>query len=957
MKKFKKIAVLLVALIVAMSVLLVMASCGGDETDNSSQGGQSSSTDSSSGTENSSANNSDTNNTTDDNNGGDDNSGNDDGNNGGNTGNDGNNDGGNTGNGGNNDGGNTGNGGNNDGGNTENPNLVKVTVLNQLGNPVKNAEIQICQGETCFNKPIITGNDGVGTREFTLGTGVLKAKINSIDGMIDFIASSEYVYFEENSRELTITVQKVVVNVYDDKESAIEGAVVQLYQGENAFDGTIITDANGEAFAFVALNGNAISAKVTEIMSGSGYVISNDTIEIEADDYNGTIIVKKNASYSVRVSNMFGEAIVGAKVKLYSGKIFEDVANTDENGMVTFENLGEGQYSVEIIITSPAYKVLGASEDGRHYFAAGSTVLEVSVVDVPEITYTVSVNGSDGGDIIDVLNIDNEIIATITTDETGVATFVAENGYYTAVLRTEGKYAAPAFFVKDDSATGKITVSNKTAGSSKDAPIILVGELNLSIEAGQTLWFAIPNANKKTVTVVSEKGVGIKLGELLDFVNDETVEFVTDMFIAGKGEMVVIGIKSNEAQMLTLEPNAPGTINEPIDLSGCLSDTANMEKVLIDSDTSVYYTYTADKDGVICVEVNGVTVMFNGNDTGLDLGDGKWAYPVMAGETVLVSFTHYETVDANVAFTYGDLKVDYTVYVSVDGVSPEGIVVILYANVDGTLTEIARKTVDGEGICVFENISYASNYVVKVENCPNGYESVYETVEALTSNFVSYMLTTIKTGAPDAPFEFDTVNELKETVTVPEDGTVWYTVYVRPSMENKFYIVAKSGNAIIKVYGEDTNNDGIINGDDTPIGVSVVFDGMSTYMFETNNKIYTIAVSTIDGSAEEIEVEYASQALSAGSTEENAIEITDAGTYTATVNGMVYYVFANNDSCKLTITVTGDATLKVIHRSLEGSTLEDAENNTYTVDTEGTWIYFAISAENAGEYEFTVTVE
>ena len=214
-----------------------------------------------------------------------------------------------------------------------------------------------------------------------------------------------------------------------------------------------------------------------------------------------------------------------------------------------------------------------------------------------------------------------------------------------------------------------------------------------------------------------------------------------------------------------------------------------------------------------------------------------------------------------------------------------------------------------------------------------------------------------KTGAPDAPFEFDTSNELMETVSVPANGTVWYTLYVRPSMSDKFYIVANSANVIIKVYNDDTNEDGIIDENDTPIGVSVAFGGESTYIFGANNTYYTIAVSTLDGSAEEIEIVYASQELPAGATVENAIEITEADTYTANVNGMVYYVFAGNDECELTITVTGNATLKVVHRSMDDVTVEDAENNTYTVNTEGTWIYFAIAAEEAGEYEFTVTIK
>ncbi len=955
MKNFKKIATLLAVLLVAMSLILAMASCGDDETDASSSQGEQSSTSGTDSTEDSSSNNSSStgDSSTDNsagNSGSTDNSAADSSTQGSNNGGDNSSSNSST--------GSSGEGEKPDNPPAENPNLVKVTVLNQLGKPIKDAEIQICQGETCFSKPIITGNDGVGTREYSnLGEETLKAKINAIDGMDDFLVTDGYVYFEEGSRELTIYVQKVTVSVFDDKEGAIEGAVVQLYQGEAELDGTIITDANGEAFAFVALDGNSFSAQVTEILSGSGYEISKAPVEFEAGEYEQTIIIKKNASYSVRITTMFGEPIVGAQVKLYSGKIFEDVSTTNANGIVTFENLKEGQYSVEVSIVSPAYQAIGASEeDGRFHFANGATTMEIMVVEFSEITYTVSVKGQEGG-TIDVLNLDNEVIATIDVDEEGKAYFTAPNGYYTAVLRTDGNYASPAFFAKNDDAVAEITVTDIAAGSSKDAPIILTGRFNMPIQEGSVIWFAVPNANKKTVTVTSEEGVGIKLGEDLDFVNDGEATFVTDMFIAGKGEMVVIAINSSVSQQISVVSNAPGTQSDPIDLSGELGDTEHVVKVPFEIDTNVYYSYTAENDGVISVNPGFASVYFNEYETGLDIG-GKYAFPVKAGETVVIFFNYYEEADVEISFTFGEVKTDYTVSVNNDNwEAVEGVVVILYAKNGDELVEIARKTTDVDGVCVFEGFDVAGNYVVRVEECPEGYEAVYEEVEFGFNSYVSYTLGLIKTGEPEAPFEFDTYDELKETASVQENGTVWYTLYVRPSMDSKFYIVAKSANAVIKIYNGDTNGDGVINSEDTPIGVSVTFNGESSYVFEANNMVYTIAVSTLDGSAEEIELEYASQGLPAGSTVETAIEITEAGTYTATVDGMVYYVFTGNDSCKLTVTLTGDASLKIVHRSMDDTTLEDAESNTYTVDTEGTWIYFAISAENAGEYEFTVTVE
>lgn len=928
MKNIKKIATLLAVLLVAMSLLIAMSSCGGsdeepddstqssvDGTDNSTGAGSSSngtgSTDNSTGTGDSTPNSKPGSDTTDE----------------------------------------------------ENPNLVKVTVLNQLGKPVKNAYVQICQGEVCFSKPIVTGNDGFGSREYTLGEGELKAKILSVDDLgEEFIASGEYIYFDEGSRELTIYIQKVVVNVFDDKENAIDGAQVQLYQGESALEGLITTDADGVAYAFIAVNDElALSAKVTEILSGDSYVISKDATYFEDGEYYTTIVVKKNSSYAVRVSTLTGEPVAGAQVKLFLDGFLEDVATTNASGLATFDNLPEGEYSVEVSTISPAYQIIGGNEeDGRHYFSNGATSLEVTALTINEITYTVNTSNKKSGQTIYVFDIDNVVIAEIGTNDDGVAVFTAPNGYYTAILITDGNYAEPAYFVKDDDAVGEINVTDKVAGSSKDAPIFITGEINVSITADGPVWFAIPNGDKKVVTIEAPNGgigVGLENDNEFSCPEDETVINVGS-FLAEKGKSVVFYVTSSQAQAITVSASAPGTRNEPFDLSGELSANAYNTTISLESEKSLYYKYVADADGTICVTVpSGVTVLFNEFDEGLDLGDGRYLFSALADEEVLISFESYETVDAHVSLAFGEVKIDYTIGVYLGGENGNGVAVILYTKNGDELVEIARKTADENGQCVFEDMPFANNYVVKVE-CPDGYECFEEEFAFDNYNYVACFLSKIKTGEADAPFDFDTTDELKETVSVPENGTVWYTLYVRPSQTSKYYIVAKSENAVVKVYNADTNGDGIINEEDTPIGVSVTMNGESSYVFGANNMLYTIAVSTVDGSAEELEIEYKSQELPAGTTEDNAIEITESGEYVASVNGMVYYVYTGNESCKLTVTLTGEASLKQLMVSMSGSTLVDLENNTLVIeDTMGSWIYFAIASDNPGEYEFTVTIE
>ena len=184
----------------------------------------------------------------------------------------------------------------------DDPNLVKVTVINrETGKGVNGAAIQICQGETCFFQPIKTGADGVGTRTYDLKEGQLKAKINSITGVDDFIASNEYVYFDEGSRELVIYVQRVVINVFDDKEQAVDGAKIQLQMGENTYADSLITDPDGTVTGVITLHGGELSAKVTEVLSGGAYDLSQAQATFESGEYGCTIIAKKKATYSVSI--------------------------------------------------------------------------------------------------------------------------------------------------------------------------------------------------------------------------------------------------------------------------------------------------------------------------------------------------------------------------------------------------------------------------------------------------------------------------------------------------------------------------------------------------------------------------------------------------------------------------------------------------------------------------------
>jgi len=172
-----------------------------------------------------------------------------------------------------------------------------VTVLNQSGEAVCGAHIQICQGDLCYGTTIMTDESGTCSIKCIPNDKQFMARVVSINSMSDFYESSEFVYFDTDSQSLTICIQKVTVNVVDDQEQGISGATVQLYQGEKAFKNTLVTDNDGKACAYVALNGNEISVKVTGLASNGGYELNNEPVILDNENYNCKLALKKTNIY------------------------------------------------------------------------------------------------------------------------------------------------------------------------------------------------------------------------------------------------------------------------------------------------------------------------------------------------------------------------------------------------------------------------------------------------------------------------------------------------------------------------------------------------------------------------------------------------------------------------------------------------------------------------------------
>lgn len=91
---------------------------------------------------------------------------------------------------------------------TENPNpIYTVKIVDEGGNPVVGAMVQICQGETCMPGPL-TGEDGTVT--FQVAEADYKVSfLGSVPAGYDYTTEETEFYFEDGSYELTIVLKVV----------------------------------------------------------------------------------------------------------------------------------------------------------------------------------------------------------------------------------------------------------------------------------------------------------------------------------------------------------------------------------------------------------------------------------------------------------------------------------------------------------------------------------------------------------------------------------------------------------------------------------------------------------------------------------------------------------------------------------------------------------------------------
>jgi hypothetical protein len=319
-------------------------------------------------------------------------------------------------------------------------------------------------------------------------------------------------------------------------------------------------------------------------------------------------------------------------------------------------------------------------------------------------------------------------------------------------------------------------------------------------------------------------------------------------------------------------------------------------------------------------------------------------------------------VDSTVNITVGDVKKDYVVYTYVDLEAKAGIVVVLYKLNAETFEyeEVARGTTDEDGCFVFEGMDFANDSYMVSAVAPEKYEVSEAWIYDGSLDGYVY-ISHERDGSNEYPFGID--HETGEgTVNVLANGTTWLEVFVYPSFDGTlFQLFLNSENAQFTVYFGDTNEDGVVDEKDTPYGTSVLVDGKAMFTFNDNNRNFKIAISTVNGEAEEISYTYAQKEAEAGSTTDSAVEFEESTGYVAdaAAGQTVYFRYTGMETSLKVEVIGGDVTLKRVEFSIGGEfELVDVENNTLVIeDTEYAWIYFVVIANSDTTYELSITAE
>jgi hypothetical protein len=336
--------------------------------------------------------------------------------------------------------------------------IYTITIVDAKGNPIKDVNLQICDGGSCL-KPKVTDAEGKATYTFDTTLGEPGVQIN--EAPEGFKIPSGYTYFEGGSLSITITLEQVKNYTVN----APCGAIVELFNQANESCAKSTVDETGVVTFEIApdnyyavlthVNGAFTLANPTDAENENVIVFGeSDTITATYNESTDAI------TYKVTVTDMNGGVSVGlsvydedytmvmstgsdengvALIDLPNGTYYvvAEVEATKSATVATFQKNGEDEGEIKItnspagsmksnaiFIPGEVYDVIEAGKS-VWFYVSKPVGYSLNIVVGQELTVTINNNACDTSNLIALEGEDKVYIKVTNTTEDSLE-FIAD---------------------------------------------------------------------------------------------------------------------------------------------------------------------------------------------------------------------------------------------------------------------------------------------------------------------------------------------------------------------------------------------------------------------------------------------------------------------------------------------------------------------------------------------------
>lgn len=838
-------------------------------------------------------------------------------------------------------------------------NLFKVTVKDDEGNPVANAEVKL--EEFAGTKYATTDASGVASFEVT-NTMVVKASVNSLpEGYAK--TKSEVYTFASGQKALTITdVEKLVLYTFlvtDEYGDGVEGVRAQICTGNDCRPG--VTDVNGKISTYIskaAVERDGVKALITALPEGyansEGMNVEFEYVYFEDGETELEAIIVSVAEYTVKAEDFYQMPLENVVVEVYDAMTNQMVATetTDESGVVSFA-LMLSDYYVKAEHLNSSFKWI--NNESNILSAKNTSYVANFVESTDAVLYTFYVTGPDGNPVEDgrmlVCDEDNNMHHPSIINNGSysyAATFIQNKTFFVSAIDNKGNYAFVE--IKRNGPTDVyITLNEEPFGSTPEAavPAIIFDDDRYlwdevygkhgdayTFEAGETMYFAIPDAHGWLFEIDGNKFDVEYNGAALVPDSDGRIKYVFNLSL---GEDALLKVTAKEAATEDIAVSHPGSYNDPYYYDSYEINGASKRVNFIAGETKYFYMYS-HKECTLIVDAPGTLISINGRGS---------RYVTSAYESILIEVTALEAGEIEVGFVYEEMNVDYTVnLVSTETQTLDGYDVSIYTYNGVEFLFIALVTTKDGGVAVFESLPEKNNYYVAITS--DGYIKEYVKIEN-SDEATALVLAHERDGSETYPYYPE---QDENTVSVEAGGAVWYTVHV---VNGSYTMSVLDNNLALEIYVlVDGQKCLLTHGGEykyADFGVDATAEGV--YVFSSGN-VYMLKFASVDGAADEFVFDYKSNAK----TKENAITVSEEGEISITVKDGETDYYRLNFVGTVTLTLSGEASMSKITSTVLGEVTETVDGKTLTLTlTEESEVYIRLFSQNDGDYIVTITLE